>query len=146
MTPGSQPPDSGIAFEPIPAAGLKDLLLFFCRRRLLLRVEGQSMLPTLHAGDRVLVKPFLQALGELQPGMVVVSWHPSRPGLRLIKRLAALSADGLTLLGDNPDASTDSRQIGIIPPELLIGVVVGRLQTKPITEQQRMSSAARSPR
>ena len=132
MTPGSQRPDLDFRsdFEPIPAAGLIDLLLFFCRRRLLLRIEGQSMLPTLHAGDRVLVKPLQKNLGQLQPGMVVVSWHPNKPGLRLVKRLAACSADGLTLMGDNPAASTDSRQLGIIPAALLIGVVVGRLQPR----------------
>ena len=132
MTPGSLPPDLDFRsdFEPIPAAGLIDLLLFFGGRRLLLRIEGQSMLPTLHAGDRVLVKPLQKNLGQLQPGMVVVSWHPSKRGLRLVKRLAACSADGLTLMGDNPAASTDSRQLGIIPAALLIGVVVGRLQPR----------------
>ena len=104
------------------------------------------MVPTLHAGERVLVKPLHGTLEKLQPGMVVVSWHPSRPGLRLVKRLAACSTDGLTLIGDNPAASTDSRQFGILPAPLLIGVVVGRLQPNPIKGQQRMSSAARSPR
>ena len=104
------------------------------------------MLPTLRGGDRVLVKPFQRKLGLLLPGMVVVCWHPSKPGLRLVKRLAACSADGLTLMGDNPAASTDSRQLGLIPASLLIGVVVGRLQPNRITKQQRMSSAARSPR
>ena len=98
-----------------------------------MRIEGESMLPTLHAGDRVLVKPFRQTLGELQPGTVVVSWHPERPKLRLVKRLAACSAEGLTLMGDNPAASTDSRQFGMIPEALLIGVVVGRLQPNSVT-------------
>ena len=148
MTPGSLPPDLDFRsdFEPVPAAGLIDLLLFFCRRRLLLRIEGQSMLPTLHGGDRVLVKPFQGTLAELHPGMVVVSWHPSKPGIRLVKRLADCSVAGLTLIGDNPSASTDSRQLGIIPAALLIGVVVGRLQPNAITKQRRMSSAARSHR
>lgn len=84
------------------------------------------MQPTLEPGDRVLVK---RLGGKPAPslGSVVVTWHPQQSKLRLIKRLKNVDGTGLWLLGDNPAASTDSRQLGAVPTKLLIGEVVGRL-------------------
>ena len=84
------------------------------------------MQPTLEPGDRVLVK----RLGRRPaPSLrsVVVTWHPQRSELRLIKRLNRVDSTGLWLLGDNPAESIDSRQLGAVPTNLLIGEVVGRL-------------------
>lgn len=84
------------------------------------------MQPSLKPGDRVLVR----RLGRKPTpslGSVVVTWHPQRSKLRLIKRLSRLDSTGLWLLGDNPAESTDSRQLGAVPTNLLIGEVVGRL-------------------
>ena len=84
------------------------------------------MQPTLEPGDRVLVR----RLGRKPaPSLesVVVTWHPQRNKLRLIKRLKSVEETGLWLLGDNPTESTDSRQLGAVPTNLLIGEVVGRL-------------------
>ena len=84
------------------------------------------MQPTLEPEDRVLVR----RLGPKSPpslGSVVVTWHPQRSKLRLIKRLKRVEETGLWLLGDNPAESTDSRQLGPVPTNLLIGEVVGRL-------------------
>ena len=58
---------------------------------------------------------------------MVVTWHPQRSKMRLIKRLKSVEETGLWLLGDNPAESTDSRQLGAVPTNLLIGEVVGRL-------------------
>ena len=84
------------------------------------------MQPSLEPGDRVLVR----RLGR-KPAprleSVVVTWHPQRNKLRLIKRLKSVEETGLWLLGDNPAESTDSRQLGAVPSNLLIGEVVGRL-------------------
>ena len=84
------------------------------------------MQPTLEPGDRVLVRHLKQ---KASPSLesVVVAWHPQRSGLRLIKRLSRVDSTGLWLLGDNPAESTDSRQLGAVPANLLIGEVVGRL-------------------
>ena len=84
------------------------------------------MQPTLKPGDRVLVRRLGQTAAP-SPGSVVVTWHPQRSGLRLIKRLSRVDFTGLWLLGDNPVESIDSRQLGAVPAKLLIGEVVGRL-------------------
>ena len=84
------------------------------------------MQPTLEPGDRVLVRR-LERKPAPNLGSVVVTWHPQRSELRLIKRLSRVDSTGLWLLGDNPTESTDSRQLGAVPTNLLIGEVVGRL-------------------
>ena len=84
------------------------------------------MQPTLEPGDRVLVRR-LGRKPKPSLGSVVVTWHPQRSELRLIKRLSRVDSTGLWLLGDNPTESTDSRQLGAVPTNLLIGEVVGRL-------------------
>ena len=122
---GSPPPEHATHSKNSPAAaGFLDLLLFFCGRRLLMQVEGRSMEPALHPQDRVLVKRWRS--GRSAPvGQIVVAWHPYRSDLRMIKRLRCADARGFWLEGDNPAESTDSRQLGWIDPENLIGVVAG---------------------
>ncbi|MCB4398495.1 nickel-type superoxide dismutase maturation protease [Synechococcus sp. MU1625] len=110
-------------------------MLLFCGLRLLLRIEGRSMQPTLEPGDRVLVRR-LNSNSTLRLGSVLVTWHPQRTNLRLIKRLNRLDSTGLWLLGDNPAESTDSRQLGPVATSLLIGEVVGRLPSRG-SEQDR---------
>ena len=91
-----------------------------------MRVEGRSMYPCLRPNDRVLVKRWsLQQPAGL--GQIVVAWHPHRNGLRLIKRLARCEGKAVWLEGDNPHQSTDSRQLGWLDRDRLIGVVVARL-------------------
>ena len=87
------------------------------------------MQPTLEPGERLLVKPFRQGERPIA-GQVVLAWHPERSDLRIIKRLHRSQESGYWLLGDNPEASTDSRQFGAIESRQLIGVVTGRLATK----------------
>ena len=84
------------------------------------------MQPSLEPGDRVLVRRLGQTAAP-SLGSVVVAWHPKRSKLRLIKRLCRSDNTGLWLLGDNPTESTDSRHLGAVPTNLLIGEVVGRL-------------------
>ena len=87
------------------------------------------MQPTLEPGDRVLVRR-VGSNPTLRLGSVLVTWHPRRTHIRLIKRLNRVDNTGLWLLGDNPAASTDSRQLGTVPTRLLIGEVVGRLPAR----------------
>lgn len=82
------------------------------------RVEGGSMMPTLDPGDRLLVVPLPPRRGRL-----VVVPDPRDPGRVLIKRVAAVAADGrIEVRGDNPAASTDSRHFGPVDA----GTVIGR--------------------
>ena len=87
------------------------------------------MQPTLQPGDRVLVKR-LGSNPTLRVGSVLVTWHPQRTNLRLVKRLNSVESTRLWLLGDNPAESTDSRQLGPVATSLLIGEVVARLTTR----------------
>ena len=79
------------------------------------------MLPTLADGDLV----FVQAVTSerLVVGDVVVAHHPLRNDAVVIKRLVSVDGDRLHLAGDNPGASTDSRTLGALPAERLIGRV-----------------------
>jgi nickel-type superoxide dismutase maturation protease len=72
-------------------------------------VSGPSMVPTLRAGDAVLV-----ARGRTtRAGDVVVARFRSRPDLLVVKRVARPEGDGWWLLGDNPLVTDDSRAYGV---------------------------------
>ena len=70
------------------------------------------MAPRLPPGALVVAR----AIGDrtrLRVGNVVVARRPDRPELEIIKRITAIKAGGaIFLAGDNPAASTDSRQFG----------------------------------
>tara|TARA_B100001079_G_scaffold256067_1_gene252237 strand:- start:475 stop:852 length:378 start_codon:yes stop_codon:yes gene_type:complete len=108
---------------PLPAAGLKDLLLFFLGRRRLFQVEGDSMLPALQPKQRLLVKLLPKGSRSPSPGTVVVCHHPSDINLVITKRVWQSKDGWLELRGDNPAASTDSRQFGKVSLERVIGEV-----------------------
>jgi signal peptidase I len=102
------------------------------RRPFRVAVEGESMAPTLQAGD------FLIAArsGPIRRRVLVVIEHPARPGYEMVKRLVGVPGDsieGVTLgpdqfwvEGDNPAASTDSRTLGPFDREAIRGVVLFR--------------------
>lgn len=75
-------------------------------------VRGRSMLPTLRPGDRLVV-----VRGRRRPrvGEVVLALDPRDAGRELVKRVAAVGAEGVTLHGDSPAFSTDGRTFGPLP-------------------------------
>ncbi|HEX2193204.1 MAG TPA: nickel-type superoxide dismutase maturation protease [Acidimicrobiales bacterium] len=85
-------------------------------------VVGQSMRPTLEPGDRLL----LTRSRRVHPGDLVAVADPRFDRRTVIKRVAAVSSAGLTVLGDNPGASTDSRLFGTVPSAALRGRVLYR--------------------
>ena len=95
-----------------------------CAAARLRRVEvvGESMRPTLEPGDRLLLARTRRA----RPGDLVAVLDPRFDRRTVVKRVAAVSASGLTVLGDNPAASTDSRIFGIVRSEALQGRVLYR--------------------
>ena len=104
--------------------GLLDLLLLFCGHRRVMQVEGYSMWPTLKPKDRVIVRPLNPNAKLPAKAAIVVCIHPEQPSRQVIKRLNDVEDGQLILLGDCPDASTDSRQWGCVPRACLIGEVV----------------------
>jgi signal peptidase I len=127
------------------------------RRFVLITVTGDSMMPTLTPGDRVLVRR--ARIDQLRRGQIVVLEMPGAGGRGrtpparpvpghdwMIKRVAALPGDPvpescrpdsagaagqrvpdgkLIVLGDNAAWSTDSRQLGYLPAERLLGFAMG---------------------
>ena len=83
------------------------------------RVEGLSMLPAFAHGKIVIGWRFRRP----QVGDVVIAKHHH---LELIKRVSELQEDRVYLLGDNADASTDSRQFGWLPSGAIVAVVITR--------------------
>jgi len=95
------------------------------------RVEGPSMIPTLQPGDLVAVRPLRP--DEPRAGQLVVV---RRGDIEIVKRVSAavegtaLGADEIWLIGDNADASTDSRTTGPAARRDVVGVV--RVRYKPL--------------
>lgn len=81
------------------------------------RIVGDSMLPNLHSGQLVLL------LSGRRPrvGGIVMLRHD---GLEKIKRIARMEAGRVYVLGDNPAASTDSRQFGWVGLEQVRATLV----------------------
>jgi signal peptidase I len=120
-------------------------------------VIGPSMQPTLVPGDRVLIRRVASGdvrAGQIvvieKPGeggdwgTAPLRWPPGKHEW-MIKRVAAMPGDNcpegilanraepvvpaskLVVLGDNPCRSMDSRQIGYVPAERVLGVVLRRI-------------------
>jgi phage repressor protein C with HTH and peptisase S24 domain len=96
----------------------------------LARVHGDSMLPTLKSGDRLLVRHG----ASIHVGDLVVARFPD--GTLAVKRAAeprttVSGAQGWWLLSDNADAGTDSRHRGTIAQTDVVARVVCRLWPHP---------------
>jgi hypothetical protein len=91
------------------------------------RVAGRSMLPTLRAGDRLL----LRYGAAPRPGRLVVVRLPGR-GLS-VKRAAFRLPEGWWVERDNPAEGVDSWLVGAIPPHDVVAVVVCRYWPPPVS-------------
>lgn len=92
-----------------------------------MRVQGSSMNPTFHDGDLVLVDHRAFSKHPPRVGDIVAARPGDLHNKALVKRVAAVLIDGLILLGDNPADSLDSRQLGPMLFDRLVGRVCGRV-------------------
>lgn len=101
------------------------------------------MQPTLAPGDRLLV-----VSRRPVPGDLVAVADPRARSRLLVKRAVEVSTGGVVVHGDNPAASTDSRDFGSVPEPLVAGVAVYRYApahragwlrgpTKPVERRRR---------
>lgn len=113
------------------------------RRLSRVEVAGASMAPSFAPGDLLLVDRRAYRLHPPRPGEVVVAHDPRDFDRLLVKRVARVHADGaLDLHGDNPEASTDSRQFGPVPPYLVEGRVLARYWPRPSLARRSSTSAS----
>lgn len=64
------------------------------------KVEGESMLPSFHTGEMVLVNKFIYKVRAPQPGEVVVLDDPLNPRRQLIKRVIAVAGETVEIKED----------------------------------------------
>jgi signal peptidase I len=135
--------------------GLIALIVRLRRTYSIIRVDGYSMAPTLTNGDRLLARRV--APSALRNGHIAVVLSPlPMSGPFLIKRIAALPGDPvpqpvrplvpdtrvpdgqLILIGDNTDASFDSRDHGYFPIADIHAITIRKLT--PARDSSRMES------
>jgi signal peptidase I len=89
------------------------------------RVHGRSMLPTLRAGDRLLVRHGARP----RTGDLVVVRFPD--GTLAVKRATVRDGAGWWVERDNPHEGVDSAGVGTIPDADVLAVAVVRLWPRP---------------
>lgn len=96
----------------------------------LVRVEGESMLPTLEPGDVLLLMTPRGGLPKLGSLVEVLDPRDQRP---LIKRVTQVEASRYWVEGDNPCASRDSRAFGALGEGEYVGRALLRLRAAPLS-------------
>jgi len=61
------------------------------------RVEGTSMLPHLHDGERIFVNKFIYRFDKIERGDIVVFWYPNDPDKSFIKRVIGLPGETVSI-------------------------------------------------
>ena len=82
------------------------------------------MFPLLQAGDELLLDTRAYRTQLPQVGDIVVAYHPTEVGVKVVKRVTAVhSTHTLQLKGDNPEASTDFDNI-------MVDQIIGRVTSR----------------
>lgn len=136
--------------------------LWLRTRALVVRVTGQSMLPALDDGQKLLARRTSRVPAT---GTVVVV-RPFGGSLLVVKRVAATAGEvvplevaeragvlpgdvvppgSLVVLGDNAAASVDSRTWGLLPASSVVAVVVRKMRVKTLPEPEWRPMGERVP-
>ena len=111
----------------LPTPSWREWILWLLRRRVIRRVTGESMQPTLLSGDIVLVDTRAYLVSMPSVGDIVLARHPYQRDVSIIKRVADITPERrLVLHSDNPHVGSDSRQFGTISQQRLVGRVTCR--------------------
>jgi nickel-type superoxide dismutase maturation protease len=94
------------------------MLDFFVRR---VTIDGDSMSPTYLPGERV---TGVRRWRHVHPGDVVVLRDPRDKARWILKRCVARVGEKLDLRGDNTEASTDSREFGLVTQRAISYIVL----------------------
>lgn len=86
----------------------------------LIKISGESMVPTYKSGQFVLVSPIPYFFAKPKVGDVVVVKIYNR---RIIKRIEKIAAQNYFIVGDNEKASTDSRTFGCVTTTMILAKV-----------------------
>ena len=119
MIAGLQQADKSLFHKP----DLFTLFTLIIGYRQHLRVVGTSMERTLKEGDLVTYKKLNPKNIDLEIGDIVVASHPKTKNKLIIKRIHMIYQNKFDLRGDNSLSSTDSRELGLIELDLIIGKV-----------------------
>ncbi len=101
----------------------------------IIRVHGESLSPEFQPGDYVLLRTGKRAVRAIQAGDVIV-FRQAAYGT-MIKRVQQIEPESgwLHVRGTHP-ASVDSARFGPIPPEEVIGKVIGHIRRpRKVTDQ-----------
>jgi hypothetical protein len=103
-------------------------------------VRGRSMQPTLHAGDRLLVRYGVAP----RPGQIAVVRLPGPRGLS-IKRIGWAVAGGWWIERDNRAEGVDSWQVGPVLADAVVAVAFLRIWPRPrlLTRPRRSQQGGR---
>lgn len=85
---------------------------------MLRRVVGISMSPKLNSGQLLVATALYR---RVHPGQVVIISHD---GKQKVKRVERVTDNEVFVIGDNLNASTDSRHFGWLPKQSIVGRVV----------------------
>ena len=80
-------------------------------------IKGDSMWPTFTDGEELVCDLSSYEKNNPKIGDIVLSIHPLKPSVMVVKRISGIDAEGrIFLKGDNPDpiASTDSHAFGMV--------------------------------
>lgn len=105
----------------------REFFLWLLGKRKRFLVQGNSMLPLLQPGEEILLDRQAYQNSLPQVGDIIVAIHPHRPDLQMVKRIAAITAEGeYFLTGDNLAESTDSYSFGTVKIDRIQGKVTSR--------------------